>query len=120
MSSTYVQGAEALDPRAQRGLGVLRALQQEAEVAVVTTAEELVEQVQAGAPHIQIRAHLDLSTLPTIDEEPFYGVLLGEIPRTVKIIQVSPMTTPMCRGLPAAACAAISHMIWAHTNLELM
>ena len=68
-----MQGAEPPDARSQGGLGALRALQQAAEVAVVTTPEELVEQVQTGAPHIQIRAHLDLSTLPTTSMAPSWA-----------------------------------------------
>lgn len=64
--STIVQGMA----------GGMRELLQSAEVTVVTTAEQLKEEVQAGTPHIEIRAHLDLSPLPF---DPDY--VLGKMPQ---------------------------------------
>lgn len=41
----------------------MRALQQTAAVTVVTTAQQLLDAVEDGAGHIEIRAHLDLTTV---------------------------------------------------------
>ena len=62
----------------------MRALQQAGEVAVVETAEALQEAVAAGKPHIEIRAHLDLTVLDKINA----FAILGPIPETVKSIRV--------------------------------
>ena len=66
-----------------RALQGMRALPQAGEVAVVETAEALQEAVAAGKPHIEIRAHLDLTVLDLIGFQVF-----EVIPATVKSIMV--------------------------------
>lgn len=79
--------SEVMGPRALRGAS--RVLQQaaSANVTVVTTAEKLMEAVDAGDPHIEIRAHLNLTTLDPIDTGDG-EYLLGTIPSTVRSIRV--------------------------------
>lgn len=78
-----MQGALVRQDIVLQGTG--RVLQQEGEVTVVTTTERLLEAVVDGAPHIEIRAHLDLTILDLLDT--YY--LLGVIPATVKSMRVS-------------------------------
>lgn len=49
----------------------LRQQSQEAEVTVVTTPQQLLDSVEEGALHIDIRAHLNLTTVPPHDNESF-------------------------------------------------
>lgn len=65
-----------------------RALQQEAvqnevNVSIVMTAEDLQMAFKSGAAHVEIRAHLDLTTLPLVN-----SMLLGEVPSTMKTVRV--------------------------------
>ena len=69
------------------------------EVAVVTTAAELQQAVATGAPNIELRAHIDLSSSPPVaippptahlNPEPQY-VLLGIVPISIKSIRVRPL-----------------------------
>lgn len=62
-----------------------RALQQGGDVTVVTTAAALQEVVAAGTPHIEIQAHIDLTTVEVVE---LTFLLLGEIPDSVKSIRV--------------------------------
>jgi hypothetical protein len=70
-----------------------RGLKQAADVTVVTTAAALQEAVVAGEPHIEVQAHLNLTSLPLIQNR-----LLGTIPPTIKSIRV--------RGLEPAVVIA--------------
>lgn len=59
-----------------------------ADVTAVRTAQELVKAVEAGAAHIEIQEHLDLtgiSPMGNLDPGP---VLLGELPLSVQSIRV--------------------------------
>ena len=66
-------------------LGLKRALQAADEVTVVETAEALQEAISEGKPHIEIRTHLDLTTLDVdVDLEGF----IFSIQETTKSIRV--------------------------------
>ena len=84
----------------------MRALQQAGEVAVVEIAEALQEAVAAGKPHIEIRAHLDLTELDLLDVID----ILGAIPETVKSIRERCWFLPprSCRSQPQTWCTRIS------------
>lgn len=64
----------------------------DAAVTVVTTAAGLQTAVKAGKPHIEIQAHLDLTTLDTVTCDNGACILgvgsNGYIPSTVKSIRV--------------------------------
>lgn len=60
-------------------------------VTVVTTTEELRNATERGEAHIEIRDHLDLTSLPLDGFE-----LLGEIPSTVQSIRVRITGTLWC------------------------
>lgn len=60
-----------------------KATQKAANLVIVSTAQELQDAVVLGAPHIQIRAHLDLANLSLLEV-----LLLGELPATVQSITV--------------------------------
>lgn len=62
----------------------LRNLQQVDELTVVTTAEELRVALLAGAEHIEVREHLDLTTL----ELQAGNRILGVVPESVRSIRV--------------------------------
>ena len=64
-----------------------RGLQQDVEVVVVTTAEQLQAAVVSGQPHIEIQDHVDLTTLEFPGEQLNDG-LLGKVPPTVRSIRV--------------------------------
>ena len=66
---------------------VARGLQQAPGVIAVTTAEQLQAAVVAGQPHIELRDHLDLSTLD-FPGEVLQESLLGRVPPTVRSIRV--------------------------------
>lgn len=82
-----VQGAEIGSRVGESGAleVVSRGLQQELQVTVVTTAVALQKAVVAGMPHIEIQAHLDLTTLQKVGNS---TRLLGRIPPSVKSIRV--------------------------------
>lgn len=61
--------------------------EQEVDVTVVTTPEALQAAVVAGNAHIEIREHLNLTTLDFPGEFLRNG-LLGPVPSTVKSIRV--------------------------------
>ena len=73
---------------------VSRSLVQESpEITAVRSAAELLQAVEAGAQHIEIRKHLDLTGISprqNLDPGP---VLLGEVPLSLQSIRV-------CPGLP--------------------
>lgn len=58
-------------------------LQDSITVTVVQTAQQLKDAVVRGDAHIEIQAHLDLSTIEPVDFR-----MLGVLPDTVKSIQV--------------------------------
>lgn len=63
-------------------------LQSSTDVTAVHTAQELVRAVEDGATHIEIRAHLDLtSILPRGNLDPG-PVLLGELPLSIQSFRV--------------------------------
>lgn len=66
------------------GQGRVLQADEAAEVEIVTTAEALQAAVLAGKPHIQIEAHLDLTTLEMVD-----GDLLGRNFTYTQSIRVS-------------------------------
>lgn len=83
-----------------------RSLQQDpaaskAEVLIVTTAEGLQDAFKSSAAHIEIQAHLDLTTLPLVN-----SMVLGEAPGTLKTIRVrllnSLLSARVCQGCPGA------------------
>lgn len=64
-------------------------------VTAVSTPEELLDAVQDGAEHIEVRAHLDLSALEPpqqssvqSDSRDAPDILLGVLPPSVKSIRV--------------------------------
>lgn len=59
-------------------------------VTVVVTPQELQRAVVAGAPHIEIQAHLDLTTLPLLLNGRLLGTDAGVLPASVKSITVRP------------------------------
>ena len=74
-------------------------------MTVVETAQELQDAVADGLPHIEIRAHLDLTTLSTVtcdSGECLLGVgANGYIPASVKSIKVwctKLLLNFLCRG----------------------
>lgn len=74
-----------------------RRLQADSNVTVVTTAEELLEAVTRGDPHIELQAHLDLTSQDFIVEERSqFKFLMGSIPASVESIRV--------RLLPPCSC----------------
>lgn len=69
-----------------------------ASVTVVVTAQELQRAVVAGTPHIEVQAHLDLTTLPLLPNGRLLGTEEGVLPQDVKSITVRP-----CSNLPLSA-----------------
>ena len=86
-----------------------RSLQQ-VEVTVVDTAWSLQHAVLAGMPHIEIRAHLDLTVLGVSGNRSYGDRVFDDIPETVKSIRVR-----RCLGSPgllqqsSRSCAANGH-----------
>lgn len=56
-------------------------------VTVVATAGDLRDAIKQGIEHIEIRKHLDLTSLPILGTAPG-TTLLGDVPARVKSIQV--------------------------------
>eukprot|EP00892_Ulva_mutabilis_P005985 jgi/Ulvmu1/3759/UM175_0006.1 len=75
--------------RASQGMPhSLRRLQQAAdtvEVAVVETAEDLWEAVAKGAPHIELRQHLDITSLRDPDSEKHSSLPVAKLPQVKSI-----------------------------------
>lgn len=76
---------EAPEPVGFQRVG--RGLQQAEEVTVVKTAEEFQAAVVIGKEHIEIQAHLNLTSLKFVGE-PSSRILLGEVPTSVQSIRV--------------------------------
>lgn len=81
-----------LTPRKEEAPGglqkVRRALQQAEEVTVVQTADELQAAVVIGKAHIEIQAHLNLTSLKVRGGSGAAQELLGTVPATVQSIRV--------------------------------
>lgn len=73
-----LQKAEMPEQSALRTLA-----QSSASVTLVRTASQLKEAVKRGDAHIEIKEHLDLSTVPPVD-----SYFLGTLPSTVRSIRV--------------------------------
>jgi hypothetical protein len=68
----------------------LRTLQQSKPmVTAVSTPQELLDTVSRGAAHIEIRQHLDLTTVAPLYVDGSYSIILGEtLPGSVQSIRV--------------------------------
>lgn len=71
----------------------MRTLAQEGRTTVVTTPEELLTAFEAGSTHIEITAHMDLTTIEPNhvdyeDTEDEYPILFGHLNHTDMVITV--------------------------------
>lgn len=89
-----------------------------ANVTVVTTAQQLQEAIAAGKEHIEIRQHLDLTTLHIVESDGKTPIdeddaILGAVPPSVKSIRVSnPAPTysqPMSNSQPMRSSQPMSN-----------
>jgi hypothetical protein len=64
-----------------------------ADVAIVTTAFELLKEIKHGSPHIEIREHINLSGLNLAEKATH---VLGDVPSGVLSIQVSDTVSHDC------------------------
>lgn len=77
-----------------------------APVVTATTARQLQAAIVSGAEHIEIRQHLDLTTLSILESDGESPVnqddaILGAVPSSVKSIRVRPLSAE-----PLAICAS--------------
>lgn len=78
-------------------------------VTVVTTAQQFKSAVVRGDEHIELQAHLDMSTVDPVDFR-----ILGILPETVKSIRVRtrthlPAICLQCVAQSAKRCAPLLH-----------
>lgn len=59
-----------------------------ANVTAVTSPEQLLAAVKRGDEHIEIQAHLDLTSIPPLDNSGAYPIILGFVEKSVKSIRV--------------------------------
>lgn len=69
-------------------------------VTVATTARQLQAAIASGAEHIEIRQHLDLTTLSILESDGNWPInqddaILGAVPPSVKSIRVPPLPLPL-------------------------